>query len=402
MSGSFKQNLFLLLFSLVIGLVLAELGLRLAGISYPKFHRFDPERGGSLNPNAEGWFTKEGKAYVKINKDGWRDREHAQQKPEDTLRLAVLGDSYVVAMQVAQENTFWAIAEHKLGQCPGLGGKKVEVLSFGMDGAGTGDELLTYRRDVQRYAPDMVVVAFLTGNDLRNNSAKLESDKQRPFFYLDKGQLALDNSFRESAYYQTRSSGLMNFVAELLSHFRLMDVAREAYSAFKGKSVSALAKADAKPASRAAALFDEAGLLKDVYLPPATPEWMETWEITTALLTQFNREVKGHGASFHVMTLSNGVQVYPDPVLRQEYQMEFGISDLFYPDRHVKAIGDSVGFPVLTLAPTFQAYAERNKAYLHGFENTKLGVGHWNENGHRLAGEMLAENLCAWLSAKKP
>ena len=401
MKSSFKQNLFMILISLVIGLALAEIGLRVAGISYPKFHRFDPDSGGSLNPNAEGWYTKEGKAHVKINPDGWRDRVHQQQKPRDTFRLAVLGDSYVAALQVAQENTFWAITEQKLGQCPALGGKKLEVLSFGMDGAGTGDELLTYRKHTQRYAPDMVLVAFLTGNDLRNNSAKLESEKLRPFFHLENGRLVEDNTFRESAYFKSRSSGLMNSVVELLSHFRLMEVAREAYFAFKSKN-STVVMPDTKPASRAAALFDEAGILKDTYLPPATPEWRETWEITEALLAQFNREVTQNGASFHLLTLSNGVQVYPNPVLRQEYQTEFGIADLFYPDRRVKSIGEALGFPVLSLAPEFQAYAERNKVYLHGFENTKLGAGHWNENGHRLAGELLSKNLCAWLTAKNP
>lgn len=192
----------------------------------------------------------------------------------------------------------------------------------------------------------------------------------------------------------------MNSVVELLSHFRLMEVAREAYFAFKNNNAVAPANPDAKQPSRAAALFDEAGILKDAYLPPATPVWNDTWEITEALLAQFNREVKQNGASFHVVTLSNGVQVYPDPVLRQEYQKEFGITDLFYPDRRIQAIGGKTGFPVLSLAPAFQVYAERNKVFLHGFENTKLGAGHWNENGHRLAGELLSENLCAWLAAK--
>lgn len=400
MKSTLKQNLLLIVISLAVGLVLAELGLRVAGVSYPKFHRFDPERGGSLNPNAEGWYTKEGKAYVKINRDGWRDREHPLQKPQDTFRLAVLGDSYVAAMQVAQEKTFWAITEQKLGACPALGGKKPEVLGFGMDGAGTGDELLTYRRHAQRYAPDLVVLAFLTGNDLRNNSAKLETDKLRPFFHLDNGRLVEDHSFRQTAYYQARSGSLMNSVVELLGNFRLMEVAREAYFAFKSK-IAPAAATDAKPVSRAAALFDEAGILKDAYLPPSTAEWQETWDITAALLTQFNREVTQSGASFHVLVLSNGVQVYPDPLLRREYQKEFGVADLFYPDRRIQSIGEAAGFPVLSLAPQFQAYAERNNVYLHGFENTKLGIGHWNENGHRLAGEMLAEHLCAWLTANK-
>ena len=400
MKKSHLQNALLILLSLLIGLALLELGLRVAGISYPKFHRFDPETGGSLNPNAEGWFTQEGRAYVRINKEGWRDREHSLQKPANTFRLAVLGDSYVAALQVAQDKTFWALTEQRLQQCPALAGKKLEVLSFGMDGAGTGDELLTYRKHVQGYSPDIVLLAFLTGNDLVNNSAKLEAEKLRPFFHLDNDRLVVDNSFRESAYFKTRSSGLMNAVADLLSHLRLMEVARKAYFSLQHKAVAAPVVPSVKPPSRAAALFDEAGLLKDNYLPPTTPEWRETWEITAALLAQFNREVTQNGARFEVMTLSNGVQVYPDPALRQAYQQEFGIADLFYPDQRIQAIGHSIGFSVLTLAPAFQTYADSNQIYLHGFENTKLGIGHWNENGHRLASEMLSTHLCAKLIAQ--
>ena len=123
MKKSFWLNFLLILISLAIGLALAEIGLRIAGVSFPKFHRFDKDSGGSLNPNTEGWFTKEGKAFVRINKDGWRDRVHQIEKPENTFRLAVLGDSYVAAMQVAEDKTFWSATERQLQQCPALSGK---------------------------------------------------------------------------------------------------------------------------------------------------------------------------------------------------------------------------------------------------------------------------------------
>ena len=74
-------------------MMIMEVALRLAGISYPSFFEFDPQRGLSRNrPGAEGWATSEGKAYIKINSDGLRDREHTLRKPPGTLRIAVLGD----------------------------------------------------------------------------------------------------------------------------------------------------------------------------------------------------------------------------------------------------------------------------------------------------------------------
>jgi len=53
-----------------------------------------------LRPGAEGWWSKEGGAYVRINNGGLRDREHAKAKPTNALRIAVLGDSYAEALQV--------------------------------------------------------------------------------------------------------------------------------------------------------------------------------------------------------------------------------------------------------------------------------------------------------------
>jgi hypothetical protein len=48
---------------------------------------------------------------------------------------------------------------------------------------------------------------------------------------------------------------------------------------------------------------------------------------------------------------------------------------------------------VLNLARNFQAYAERHKLFLHGFDPNP-GGGHWNKEGHRLAGKAIAERLC--------
>jgi hypothetical protein len=46
------------------------------------------------------------------------------------------------------------------------------------------------------------------------------------------------------------------------------------------------------------------------------------------------------------------------------------------------------------LAPELQQYAEQHQAFLHGF-GSDLGNGHWNSDGHRVAGELLAQKLCA-------
>ena len=58
-------------------------------------------------------------------------------------------------------------------------------------------------------------------------------------------------------------------------------------------------------------------------------------------------------------------------------------------------MGKRRGFDVLTLAPMFQAYAQEHNVFLHGFENSGIGIGHWNQEGHRLAGKLIAEKSCS-------
>jgi hypothetical protein len=106
-------------------------------------------------------------------------------------------------------------------------------------------------------------------------------------------------------------------------------------------------------------------------------------------------EVERNGAEFLVVTLTTGVQVEPDRNRREELRRRLAIADLFYPDQRIQALGTREGFRVLSLAEPFQHYAEQRGVFLHGFANTAPGTGHWNEDGHRLAGNLIARELCA-------
>src|SRR5215471_15562007 len=126
----FFLRLLLISLGLALGLGFAELGLRVAAISYPRFYEFDEYCGAVLRPNVAGWWTTEGRAFVRINSDGLRDVEHSISKPPGVFRIAILGDSYAEALQVPLEATFWTIMERQLNQRECFGGRRVEVLNF--------------------------------------------------------------------------------------------------------------------------------------------------------------------------------------------------------------------------------------------------------------------------------
>src|SRR5262245_26687987 len=141
---------------MALALGAAEVALRLADFSYPVFYGPDPFRGAAHLPDTEGWYREEGEAFVRINSAGFRDREHAPKKPDGTFRVAVLGDSYAEAMQVSEDDAFWAVAERELASCPALAGRRAEVLNFGVSGYGTAQEIETLRHSVWRFEPDVV------------------------------------------------------------------------------------------------------------------------------------------------------------------------------------------------------------------------------------------------------
>ena len=70
-----------------------------------------------------------------------------------------------------------------------------------------------------------------------------------------------------------------------------------------------------------------------------------------------------------MVTLSNGIQVHPDREVRKQFEQKLGVSDLFYPDRRLKALAEHEHIELITLGPILQAYAEKNNVHLHGFEN---------------------------------
>ncbi len=438
----------LVLVGVILGAALSEGLLRLAGFVEPHLITYDSVRGWALMPSGRGWQREEGGAYVAINRDGFRGPERSLKKPKDVFRVAILGDSFTEAQQLPYDRTFSAVIERELSRCPVLSGRKVEVsgrkvevLNFGVDSYGTAQELLTLREQALAFSPDMVVVAVFTGNDIRNNSLDLEGDKCRPFFDQRGGALVPVGPFTESpafrlscmARFLSRYSQVLNLMGQAKSKLRetLRRRAAERASATPKPAVARSGRASAAPrpavalaapsaaaatqggkpaglagapgaaaaaSSRLARGRHEAGLNDMIYLPPADQTWQRAWSVTEAELAAIARDARSHGARVLVVTLSIAIQVYPDARVPAAYARELGVADLFAPERRLAAAAARDGYPELNLAPLIAAYAESHHAFLHGFANTTLGWGHWNELGHRVGGELIAQRICAELS----
>ncbi|PZV24205.1 MAG: G-D-S-L family lipolytic protein [Snowella sp.] len=394
-------NILLSLGGIAFALVIAEIGLRIVGISYPSFYQVDEYRGHTLIPNFSDWWISEGKGYVSINSDGLRDKEHSTTKPENSYRIAVIGDSFSEAIQVNAEETFWSAIAQQLPSCPALQGKKVEVINFGVGDYGTAQELMTLKHHVWKYSPDLVLLEIFTGNDIVNNSQALSpADRFSPFLKKENGKFKMDLSFKETETYRRRDSFVRRFVFSVINHSRLLQVINEA------KRVMNLKKEANRNLSTNPANDDIIPALDfdiNLYQESQNKDWQEAWEVTEELIKQINTEVKSKNADFLAVTISNPPQVYPDLKIRdaagtlRDRLSQLGATNLFYPDERIQKLGQKKGFTVFNLAKPMQEYADKNQVFLHGFDNTRMGVGHWNKQGHQLAGKLITQKLCQHL-----
>jgi hypothetical protein len=396
-----KKKLLLLMFGLGFGLFMSEIFLRVIGYSYPLFYTTDYYRGFALQPGVEGFYQREGGSYVRINSEGLRDREHARAKPADTVRIAVLGDSFSEAMHVTMEQTFWALLEQKLQECNAFPGKKVEVINFGVSGYGTAQELLTLRQKVWDYSPDLVVLAFTTYNDIYDNSRALSRTEEVPYFVYRNGELIYDASFRDSYTYLQRDSKLNRVGRWLHNSLRVVQlvhyvqfVAKLRLTDWRNKRRLAQNQTNAAggaiPTVRNA---EDIGIDNMIYIEPRDENWKDAWNVTEGLIKQTRNDVAQKRARFLLVTLSNAIQVYPDPTVRQRFLQHVGAENIFYPNLRLKALAEREQIEFIDLAQPMQVYADQNKVFLHGF-GADIGNGHWNQSGHKLAAELIAQKLC--------
>lgn len=376
--------------SLLATSLLLELALRGARVVRTgSFYTADLERGWALRAGAQGWELGEGEEYIRISSDGLRDGEHALEKPADTVRIVVLGDSYAEAFNVPMDKAFWSVLERGLSSCPRLAKTRVEVINLGVSGYGTAQELLTVPY-VWKYSPDIVLLAFYAGNDLFNNHRALNDPgeaENTPYFVYEDDQLVLDNSFRDLPRFSAARRWLFDLRGNLQNRSRLLQVVMAGVASLELRSARA---ALAESASEL-----DVGDREDlVYREPTDPRMREAWRVTEGLLLRMNDEVRAHGAEFWIATLANRAQLLPDDQQRRAFLTRLGIENPFYPDLRIRAVAERAGIPIVTLAIPMAAYAQNHRVFLNGGQRVPLGSGHWNETGHRVAGEVLAAAMC--------
>lgn len=375
-------------------LLAVEVGLRtVGGVFHDRFTMPDPNRGWVLRPGFSGWMADENTLWVSINRDGLRDRERTLDPADGTLRVAMLGDSYVQGLNVPLEQTLPAQLETSLSQCLAGSSQGAEVINFGVSGYGTAQALLTFRHHAAKYRPQVVMLAFYTGNDIFSNHRALNPTayaEQSPYFTLNGDQLELDTSFRAELESPADHPWWRRLRIWAADRVRVAQLLYETWGWVRPLVVRT--QEDDAPGDPA---LEDLG--DEIYRSPTLPVIEDAWRVTEALLLELAREVRATGAEFWIVTLANRVQIDPRASERQELMASLGVEHLFYPDRRIRAFAERQGIPVITLAERLAADTAESGVHLNGGYNARapLGSGHLNEAGNRAAAELISESFCA-------
>lgn len=94
---------------------------------------------------------------IKINSDGFRDKEYSREKPDNVFRIIALGDSITFGWGVNNSEIWTEVLERKLNRHSNM---SFQVLNFGVWGYNTRMEVETFEEKAMGYNPDLVVIQF--------------------------------------------------------------------------------------------------------------------------------------------------------------------------------------------------------------------------------------------------
>jgi lysophospholipase L1-like esterase len=387
-----RKDLALSAASIVLGLILVEIVLRIFNWSYPIFMQPDADLGWSFRPGARGWSIHESAAYVRINRFGFRGKDWADEAPRDAYRVAVIGDSFVDSSNLPEDDALTSLIEKSLDACPALADRRAEMLNFGVSGYGTAQQYLLLQRRVEPLRPNLVLLVFYLGNDVAENSPVLSTEGRRtkPYFVeLPSGELRLDAGFRDSEDFRQALARdwlkrLVNasFVLQLLKQFQ-QDMTRKLLPA--GTPVEYGSGTDK------VALFppEHPGL----FVLPESEEWRKAWSVTEKLILGMRDRARERNSEFGLVVIPAPVQALPSEDMRRTAARAFGLADLDAPMNRLSRFAGRNGIAYFSLLEELRARGDGGRVFLYGFP-PYLGDGHLNSLGNRASGRSISDWLC--------
>lgn len=362
----------MLLVSGVVALVLAEIALRLFPVPGITFHNYyyDSVTGAKYFPHSTYMFRGEDGVLVRrsVNSWGYTDVEHSLEAPSGTLRIGFFGDSYVEAVQVPIEQTFFRLIETDLdlrtSELARLHTRddrainSVETIAFGVSGRGALQSYLECGRWMEPLDLDYVVYVFVE-NDPANLLPELSGDGTLPFPVLAADSFTVDYSAVEKRAY--KASWWHRAMQRIKANSLVV-------STIEGR----LKLLKAYGAKRKVTAADREGRADATHAPMAPSIWPpglvpKGWELQERVMDRWREEVGAQGRKFVIMHVPRGNEVLRTPVAEQD-TWALKLRE-YCKDRRV---------PLIDPTPVFVARMDQGETMFHN---------HFTPEGHRAFAE---------------
>ena len=389
----------------LVALAMGEVALRLyaAAIREAPSGNARPASGLMREDTLTEWYPREsithertatnGQTFqLRINSTGQRGNEIGARAPGE-LRLLFLGDSFTMAQNLPEEETF-------VGRTAGLLTQALpfptRCINAGVNGYSTYQELASYRYHGRKVQPDVVVLCFFVGNDFRDNMVgtrqgrslnpvliptleRFVSRHQEPF--LRRGDAALRDPLSGDLVLRPQAPWLemlerSSFLARLLG---------SRYASITGRWTGDIARLDRHSRYH----FYELGLFQQ----RSDGLFATSVELTLEAVRQLHNMATEDGADLVTVLLPSQHQV--DEARWRRTLTELGVEeralgnlDKRYPNRLMAAFCASRGIPLLDLHDAFAGAPDPSRLYTAAIDDL-----HFSAAGHALAATSMAAFL---------
>ena len=344
---------------------------------------------------------------VHINSKGLRDVEREYAKPPGTLRVLMLGDSFVEAAQVEMEQNMSSRLQTCLAERLD---RPVEVINTGVSFYGPGDELVFLQSEGLKYQPDLVLTGFFVGNDFENIQHKEYDSMFLTFggyrYKLEEGELVC----YWVSWEEPEEGDASPVETWLRRHSRIWYILKHPESKLYRNYIDEWEEQWARGifgrAASAQAGETETGkprppwhtyvYVRDFPNNPAVPEeTLYVWELLQAIMEETRAQAQASGAQYGVFLIPEIAQIDQDAyqarvskLFRKYDMLSVAAWDVAAPNKAMVEMLNAKGIPVLDLFPALVAHAANSNEPSYFAKDY-----HFTPEGHRVTAEL----LCDWV-----
>lgn len=386
------------LISVTVTLLLLETVLHILNvpreeISHQRlFVEYDAVRGWRNVPNARGRIaTEEYARDIVYNGRGMRGPVRPYEKPAGVYRIILVGDSFVDGYTEALGDRVGDALERLLNETSP--DRPTEVVSLGVGGYSTDQELLWLESEGLRYEPDLVVLLFYA-NDIWYNSRDRYWRGGKPLFVLSGDSLVLTNvpvsqPEAEPALDPGIASRLNRWVRENSKLYWLLARAIQNQPRLYGLAVR-LGLTQPSPemvfdAGQGRVIAGEFSVFRKDPLAEAE----QAWRLTDELVRRMAASARSTGSGFLAMLVPFRGRVYTQYDDVRSNTGGTGDLDVAAVARRFDRLCVVVSIQCIDPTDAFIAAAESLRS--NGERLYYRYDWHWNRNGHALGARILAD-----------